>query len=102
MGTPSSGFEPETTRLTAGGSTRLSYDGSASPRSSRLKNVRTSADELADVLHGPGDLVEHALEVVEEVVELVRRDRAVLRRLHEPFLLEDPQGISDLVLGVVQ
>src|SRR2546425_378715 len=27
IGAPSSGFEPETTRLTAGGSTRLSYDG---------------------------------------------------------------------------
>src|SRR2546422_1031024 len=26
-GTPSCGFEPQTTRLTAGGSTRLSYDG---------------------------------------------------------------------------
>src|SRR3989449_2672895 len=38
IGAPSSGFEPETTRLTAGGSTRLSYDGSPPPDRSAFKN----------------------------------------------------------------
>src|SRR3989454_10335805 len=37
IGAPSSGFEPETTRLTAGGSTRLSYDGSPPPDRSAFK-----------------------------------------------------------------
>ncbi len=106
-GTPSSGFEPETTRLTAGGSTRLSYDGTTAAKEegpqigSRTKarcprvNARVrsrrcvargeggldSADRLPERLYGVRDLVEHPLQVLQEALQLVGRDRAVRRRL---------------------
>src|SRR5439155_13154613 len=46
--------------------------------------------------------VQDALQVIEELLEAVRRHRALRGRLDEPLLLQDPQAVPDLVLGDVQ
>src|SRR2546426_5784630 len=51
-GAPSCGFEPQTTRLTAGSSTRLSYDGPPVPKGGSVKRLPGSELESEGGPHG--------------------------------------------------
>src|SRR2546421_5431912 len=61
-----------------------------------------SSEGLAQFLDGRRHRVEDALQVVEELLELVRRHRPFGRRLDESLLFQNPEGITHLVLREVQ
>src|SRR5207245_3202884 len=63
---------------------------------------RTSSECLSELLNRAGHRVEDALQVVEKLLELVRRHGPFGRWFDQPFLLQDPQGVAHLVLGKVE
>src|SRR6266571_760972 len=69
-------------------------------RSSRETFV--SAERLTELLDRHRHGIEDALQVVEELLEPIRRHRAFRRRLDQPLLLQDAKGIAHLVLWKIQ
>src|SRR2546427_262871 len=61
-----------------------------------------STEGLAEFLDRPRHRIEDALQVVEELLQLVRRHGPFGRGLDQSFLLQDPKGIPDLVLREVE
>ena len=83
-GSPSTGFEPETTRLAAGSSTRLSTDGSPRPDGGSLREVSALGARLLTPTGGP--------RAQSELIPL----RMGMKRVREN---EDAGQLSSLKLG---
>ncbi len=90
-------------RLTAEGSTRLSYRGPADPCPMSLKKIGFQVSEGGrKVIDGLPHLAQKGLEVAPEPIGLGRGAGPFLGGSDEALLLQDTQGVAHLVLGIAQ